>query len=206
MSGTILRRRDRTARPPRVEHYSSAVNSLSRFGYGIEKTHAEGRFEIAGVPRQVIEAFSTRRAEIEAAVAERGGGATADNQRLAQRAALMSRTGSPRARAGVDVYGREDIELCAGDRIRWTRNDDGLGLVNSQTAEVAGVDGGKVTFRLGDGRMLDLAPGDPQLRHIDRAWASTVHAFQGRTVDTVIAAMEANHPNLSNLKTLPAYP
>ena len=50
--------------------------------------------------------------------------------------------------------------------------------------------------------MLDLAPGDPQLRHIDRAWASTVHAFQGRTVDTVIAAMEANHPNLTNLKTL----
>ena len=28
MSGTILRRRDRTARPPRVEHYSSAVNTL----------------------------------------------------------------------------------------------------------------------------------------------------------------------------------
>ena len=26
MSGTILRRCDRTARPPRVEHYSSAVN------------------------------------------------------------------------------------------------------------------------------------------------------------------------------------
>ena len=28
MSGTILRRRDRTARPPRVEHYSSAVNTI----------------------------------------------------------------------------------------------------------------------------------------------------------------------------------
>ncbi len=27
MSGTILRRRDQTARPPRVEHYSSAVNT-----------------------------------------------------------------------------------------------------------------------------------------------------------------------------------
>ena len=64
------------------------------------------------------------------------------------------------------------------------------------------VAGSKVTFRLGDGRMLDLAPGDPQLRHIDRAWASTVHAFQGRTVDTVIAAMEANHPNLTTQKTL----
>ena len=50
--------------------------------------------------------------------------------------------------------------------------------------------------------MLDLSPGDPQLRHIDRAWVSTVHAFQGRTVDTVIAAMEANHPKLANQKTL----
>ncbi len=30
MSGTILRRRDRTARPPRVEHYSSAVNTASK--------------------------------------------------------------------------------------------------------------------------------------------------------------------------------
>ena len=103
---------------------------------------------------------------------------------------------------GVEVYGREDMELRAGDRIRWTRNDAGLGLINSATAEVAGVAGGKVTFRLGDGRTLDLAPGDPQLRHIDRAWASTVHAFQGRTVDTVIAAMEANHPNLTTQKTL----
>ena len=36
---------------------------LSALGYGIEKSHADGRFEIAGVPRAVIEAFSTRRAE-----------------------------------------------------------------------------------------------------------------------------------------------
>ena len=106
------------------------------------------------------------------------------------------------ARAGgVEVYRSEEIELRAGDRIRWTRNDAGLGLVNSGTAEVAAVRGGHVTFRLEDGRALDLAPGDPQLRHLDRAWASTVHAFQGRTVDTVIAAMEANHPHLTTQKS-----
>ena len=60
---------------------------------------------------------------------------------------------------------------------------------------------GKVTFRLEDGRMLDLSPSDPQLRHVDRARASTVHAFQGRTVDTVIAAMEASHPHLTTQKS-----
>ena len=94
------------------------------------------------------------------------------------------------------------MELRAGDRIRWTRNDAGLGLLNSQSAEVTAVRDGRVSFRLEDGRMLDMNAGDPQLRHIDRAWASTVHAFQGRTVDTVIAAIEANHPNLTNRKML----
>ena len=49
--------------------------------------------------------------------------------------------------------------------------------------------------------MLDLNAADPQLRHIDRPWASTVHAFQGRTVDTVIAAMEVRHPYLTAQKS-----
>ncbi|MDE0001256.1 MAG: hypothetical protein OXQ29_00995, partial [Rhodospirillaceae bacterium] len=60
---------------------------------------------------------------------------------------------------------------------------------------------GRVTFRLEEGGTLTLTPGDPQLRHIDRAWCSTVHAFQGRTVDNVIAAMEANHPKLTTQKS-----
>ncbi|MDE0030581.1 MAG: conjugative relaxase, partial [Deltaproteobacteria bacterium] len=68
------------------------ARNISGLGYGIEKTHADGRFEIAGVPRRVIDAYSTRRAEIEAAVAGRGANATAGNQRLAQRAALMTRS------------------------------------------------------------------------------------------------------------------
>ena len=102
---------------------------------------------------------------------------------------------------GVEVYRSDTTELRAGDRIRWTRNDAGLGLVNSAIAEVAGVKDGTVSLRLEDGRTLDFRAGDPQLRHIDRAWASTVHAFQGRTVDHVIAAMEANHPHLTTQKS-----
>ena len=67
------------------------ARGLEWFGYRVEKTHADGRFEVAGVPRDVIEAFSTRRAEIEAAMSERGLGATAENQLAAQRVALMTR-------------------------------------------------------------------------------------------------------------------
>ena len=104
-------------------------------------------------------------------------------------------------RGAVEVYRTERMELRAGDRVRWTRNDDGLGLVNSDTAEVAAIRGDRVTFRLGDGRTLALGRDDPQLRHLDHAWASTVHAFQGRTVDNVIAVMEARHPMLSTQKS-----
>ncbi len=104
-------------------------------------------------------------------------------------------------KGGTEVYRSEEIELRAGDRIRWTRNDDGLGVVNSRTAEVLSVANGRVAFRLEDGRRLDLRPGDPQLRHLDHAWASTVHAFQGHTVDNVIAAIEARHPHLTTQKS-----
>ena len=109
---------------------------------------------------------------------------------------LAGRTG------GVEVYRVEDMEFRAGDRIRWTRNDMRHELVNSATAEVKAVKDRTVTLRLEDGRVLDMRRGDSQLRHVDRAWASTVHAFQRRTVDTVIAAMEANHPHLTTQKTL----
>ena len=104
-------------------------------------------------------------------------------------------------RGGSEVYQREEIELRAGDRIRWTKNDAGLGLVNSRTAEVIAVEGDNVSFKLEDGRTLDLEKNNPALRHLDHAWASTVHAFQGRTVDNVIAAMEAGHPHLTTQKS-----
>ena len=67
------------------------ARGLEGFGYRVEKTHADGRFEIEGVPREVIEAFSTRRAEIEKAMEERGLGKTTENQRAARRVAIMTR-------------------------------------------------------------------------------------------------------------------
>ena len=94
-----------------------------------------------------------------------------------------------------------DRPLRGSDRIRWTGNDTGLGLVNSDTAEVASARGDRGAFRLRDGRTLELGKNDPQLRHIDHAWASTVHAFQGRAVDNVITVMEAKHPKLSTQKS-----
>ena len=70
---------------------NALAGELGKLGYSIEKTHADGRFEIAGVSRETVEAFSTRRAEIEAAMEGRGLGTTGENPHLARRAALMTR-------------------------------------------------------------------------------------------------------------------
>ena len=111
---------------------SELAAGLARLGYGIEKTHADGRFEIAGVSREVVEAFSTRRAEIEAAVAERGGGDTADDQRLAQRAALMTRA----AKRDVD---RDEL------RESWERQAEALGFdARGLAAEAMSNEAGRV--------------------------------------------------------------
>lgn len=63
---------------------AARVQSL---GYDVERTRADGQFEIAGLSREDLMRFSKRREAIEAALAERGEmGAEA-----AQRAALMTR-------------------------------------------------------------------------------------------------------------------
>lgn len=88
-----------------------------------------------------------------------------------------------------------------GDRIRWTRNDETLELVNSGTAEITRITDGRVSFRIEDRRTPTLSKGDSQLRHLDHASASTVHSFRSRTVANVVAAMESNHPNLTTQKS-----
>ncbi len=101
------------------------------------------------------------------------------------------------AKGGVEVYRGVATELRAGDRVRWTRNDPGTGLVNGAVATVERIERGAVRFHLEDGTAVRLADGDPQLRHLDWAWAATVHAFQGRTVDRIIAAMPADNSRLT---------
>ena len=41
---------------------------------------------------------------------------------------------------------------------------------------------------------------DPILSHLTHGWANTLHAMQGRTVDSAIVAMEARHAYLTDQK------
>ena len=100
----------------------------------------------------------------------------------------------------LGLYDTERIELRAGDRIRWTRNrkaprargthSQAPDLVNGGEAEIVEIGHKRVRFRDGE-RKFSLALGDPQLRHLDHAYCSTVHSAQGRTARGAIAVLDA---------------
>ena len=100
-----------------------------------------------------------------------------------------------------EVYETRDIEIRSGDRIRWTRNDKARGLVNGEHAEVETITRDRVRFRLPNGHGLSLKTDDPQLRHLDHAWSSTVHGAQGSTADGVIAVLDSSHGALTDQST-----
>ena len=101
----------------------------------------------------------------------------------------------------LEVYESRPIELQAGDRIRWTRNDKARALVNGEVAEIVAITGKGVRLLTADGAELSLKHDDPQLRHIDHAWSSTVHGAQGSTADGVIAVLDSGHGLLTDQAT-----
>ena len=118
----------------------------------------------------------------------------ADGRRLAIRP-------DGRVRYQVEVYETRTIEIRAGDRIRWTRNDNARGLANGDRAEVTEIGPRKVSFLGEDGRAFALSRRDMQLRHLDHAWSSTVHGAQGITRDNVIAVLDSGHGALTDQAT-----
>ena len=100
----------------------------------------------------------------------------------------------------LGLYDTERIELRAGDLIRWTRNrkaplargkhSQAPDLVNGGEAEIVEIGYKRVRFRDGE-REFSIALGDPQLRHLDHAYCSTVHSAQGRTARGAIAVLDA---------------
>ena len=108
---------------------------------------------------------------------------------------------SGNAARNLGVYDTEEIEIRAGDRIRWTRNrkapparfgrEPAPDLVNGEQATVAEIGGHSVRFQTDDGRTYSISRIDPQLRHIDHAYSTTVHGAQGMTSPRVIAVLEA---------------
>jgi conjugative relaxase-like TrwC/TraI family protein len=99
----------------------------------------------------------------------------------------------PRAMA-VEVYTPEERNIAAGDLIRWTRNERSTGRRNGEIGRVVSMRGSLAVIESsGHRREVDLGTS----RHWEHAYASTVHAAQGRTADSVILDLDTERAQLS---------
>ena len=92
----------------------------------------------------------------------------------------------------VDLHETRPILLQAGDAIRWTRDDAERELLSGARAEILEIGGSRLRLRTEDGREVALPRGDPQLRHLDHAYASSARAADGLACDSVIAVVDSN--------------
>ena len=102
----------------------------------------------------------------------------------------------------LDLFEARTLRIREGEQLRWTRNDRERGLDNGDRLEVLEIGGKALRMRLSDGREMQFARDDPQLRHLAYAYASTVHAAQGQTHDRVIAVLDTGAGPLVNQQTL----
>ena len=104
----------------------------------------------------------------------------------------------------LEVFQEKQLQLQEGLKIIFTKNNRELGLINSETATIDKISTNivpgsheKVTLKFENGTAGSI-PVD-QLKHIDYGYCVTVHAAQGKTYNTTIAAIN-NNKLLNNQK------
>ena len=98
----------------------------------------------------------------------------------------------------VDLHETRPIMLQAGDAIRWTRDDAERELLNGARAEILKIGGSRLRLRTEDGREVALPRGDPQLRHLDHAYASSARVAEGLACDSLIAVADSDRGPLED--------
>jgi conjugative relaxase-like TrwC/TraI family protein len=99
--------------------------------------------------------------------------------------------------ANVQSFEAKSLELRAGDKVQFTRNDRALGRVNGQRAEVVSVDPARNTAQVKSGRKIEtLRLDEARDRHIRHAYVDTAFGAQGRTADRVLIHADSKATNL----------
>jgi len=106
-------------------------------------------------------------------------------------------SGDAVAKGAIDAMKSEPMDIHAGDQIRWRRKDYANSIENMQRGKIENIGERNVSVKMQDGRTIEFAKDHPQLRFLSHAWAQTGHAYQGQTIDHIIAVM----PSMSGLTT-----
>ena len=103
----------------------------------------------------------------------------------------------------VEAFAVQALELKAGDRIQFTRNDRELGRINGGRGTVTEIDeqSRSATVRSPSGHTQTLNLDAARDQHIRHAYVDTAFAAQGRTADHVIIHADSRASNLVDQKS-----
>ncbi len=104
----------------------------------------------------------------------------------------------------VEVFEPKPMELQAGDRVQFTRNDREAGRINGLRGTITGIDPERqqATIALPNGREQRLDLSDPRDAHLRHAYVQTAHAAQGQTAERVLIHADSRSANLVDQKML----
>lgn len=159
-----------------------AVNVLE----GRDLTRAQVQSSLSYVPGDIVEALrhydsiGLRRGDT-AEVVE-----TAPGRIMLRRQDGQQVQWRPTAMPHVAVHRAEQREVAVGDRIRFTANDYGLGVVNGQAGTVESIDLASRELKVNVGAERTLTLDMERPLRVDHAYCTTVHAAQGQTCDRVL--------------------
>lgn len=104
----------------------------------------------------------------------------------------------------VEVFEPKPMELQAGDRVQFTRNDREAGRINGLRGTVTSIDPVRqqATIALANGREQRLDLTDPRDAHLRHAYVQTAHAAQGQTAERVLIHADSRSANLVDQKML----
>jgi len=98
------------------------------------------------------------------------------------------------ARGNVETYRQEVRDVMAGDVIRWRRNFEDKGMINSETAKVLLVKDNILTVQFANGTQHEINTKDRCNQHFDHAYGSTVHVAQGLDKPNPIGLLDGPKP------------
>jgi len=85
---------------------------------------------------------------------------------------------------GKEVKRYDNKAFAHGDRLLFTRNDNGLGIKNGTLGTIIKLDQTKITVKIDDSeKTVSFAP--KLYPFFDNGWATTIHKAQGVSVDHV---------------------
>lgn len=101
----------------------------------------------------------------------------------------------------VQAYEKQDTKISAGDQIQWTKNDKDRGLNNGDRLTVDRVDKGTIYAKDARGKAHTIDTHEKGGKHFRHAYATTVHAAQGKTCNRVLANLSGKYKSLLNMRS-----